>query len=135
MSDPAADRRLNRMISHARTLSQLGHQMHEDATEMNEAGDSLAPLAGFAATLCSLASASLLTRTMAPTAMLASIMARLGIRHQDMPEEEAGDLLAAMLTDPKRRELLIDCATEAIDDWLGEPPQGDGVELPVEGVP
>lgn len=111
-------RRVERMVGHATTLHQVAKQMHADAGEMNEAGDTLAPLAGFAATLASLAAGCLLTRTLAPTAMLAAIMARLGVRHQDMPEEEAGELLVAMLTDPKRRELLIDCATEAVDDWL-----------------
>lgn len=109
-------------VRHLTIIAKIAHPLaelaHLEAEEMDEAGDMLSPLAAASATLLSLASACLLTRTQAPAAMLAAIMARLGVRHRDMPEEEAGEMLAAMLADPKRRELLLDCATEAIDDWL-----------------
>jgi hypothetical protein len=113
---PPVDAVTERLAYISAALYALARLLHREAQELGDDPRMIA--AGFSAQLAELAATNLTMTTATPAATLAAIMSRIFVRHSDMPEDEARDLLAAMLAGDGCRELLLDMAAEAVDSWM-----------------
>lgn len=103
----------------AAEMSQLAKGLERDARALRKYDSEHSAAAAFAFALAALLEATASVRQATPAAFLAMIIGRLWHKHAEMSAEDATALLARMMAGEDRRDVLVNLATAAIDDWIG----------------
>lgn len=125
-ADPA-----ERFLWRAQHVRALCDGLAVDAEELTSSskGAAFAMPATYAFALSALLEATIRTRQALPAAFLAMVVGRLWHKHKGLPAAEATALLARMMAGEDQRDVLVNLATAAIDDWIAGQ---RGVEVPGE---